>query len=160
MSKTQSPFDAMFEMQRTAIKQNQKAIEQTLDLQKQTVSVFTTGLKQSAAASEQTRDVTKTGIDMYFDAIEAAVPGDVSGVEQLRANVHEQLDTAGELNDEAWENVEALVDQNVESFEEFTRTYETMVGDSFDALLSATEYAEEQTSSATEAIEAQIEQSE
>lgn len=160
MSHTQTPLDTMFELQRTAIKQNQKAVEQTLDLQKQALSVFSSGLKQSAATREQTADVTKTGIDMYFDAIEAAVPGNVSGLEQLRANVHEQLDTAGELNDEAWENVETLFEQNVESYEEFAATYETMVGDSFDALLSATEYVEEQTSSATEAIETQIEQSE
>jgi nucleoid-associated protein YejK len=131
-------------------------MKQMLDVSKRTNETMLKALETGIDASEQTTGVTKSAVDAYFNALEASVPGNAEGIQQLRESVHEQIDAGNEIQAETWSAVHELAEQSVEAADEFADNYSTVVDDSYDAFLESHERLEEQTVSAAESVEVPI----
>lgn len=155
MSTQQNPIGTMFELQRTTIENTQEMIHQTVDAQVRAADMFAEAIERGDAAREQGEDVTVAAVDAYFDAMASVVPGDAEGVEGLRETVLEQVEVAGEINEDVWEATQEFAEQNAATFEEFAAEFETMVDDSFDAFLRTHEQTAAGTQRATDAVQQQ-----
>lgn len=158
MSNQQNPIGTMFELQRTTIENTQEIVHQTLDAQVRATGMIAEGVERSEAALEQGEDVTVAAVNAYFDALSSTVPGDAEGVEGLRETVLEQVEVAGEVNEDVWEATQEFAEQNAAAFEEFAAEYETIVDDSFDAFLQTHEQAAAGAQQATDAVQQQAQQ--
>lgn len=164
MSTNQNPIAATFEIQRDAVLQSQKTVQQSLEFGARASEMYVEALKSSAVAAEGSTDVTKAAVNTYFDALVASVPGNAEGIEELRASVLEQVDAGAEIGAETRAAIEEAAEENVETYEEFAEAYAELVDDSFDAFLAAHDdvaehatAAAEQATAAAEEFEAQLE---
>jgi hypothetical protein len=153
MTRTTTPIDAMFEMQRTAIQQSQRAFERSLKFNRRTADLFVEAIRTGESAREQGLAVTEAAVDAYFDAVEATVPADAGGLEELRATAHEQLEATGELQADTVDRLTRLVEENADASEEFVDEWAATVEEGFDAALSASEQFEQRTVAAAETID-------
>ena len=158
MSQSQQSITTMFDMQRSAVLQSQRTFEQMLDIGKRTNETMLKAMETTMDASQQSTDVTKSAVDAYFSALEASVPGNAEGLQQLRASVHEQIDASNEIQAETWQAMHEMAEQNVAAAEEFTDSYTEVLEDSFDSFLEAHERLEQQTVSAAESVEVPIDE--
>lgn len=147
----------MFDLQRSVLKQNQRSLQQGIDLQKQAVTAFANSLDAQRSAHRQTVEVGKSAVDVGLNAIESSLPPNVD-VDDVRESIDEQYEALDEINDQSWDSFERSVEDATGAFEEMSEGYRTIVDDSFDALIRVHDGIEAQAAHAVEAVEAGAEQ--
>ena len=111
MSTQSNPIATMFEMQRNAVRQSQRALEQAFDAQMQFSKVMVEGMKTGESARESNLDVQKSAVNAYFDALDASVPGEAASFKELREAVLDQMDAASEVQDDTWAAMEEVFEE-------------------------------------------------
>lgn len=139
MAETQ--ISGVFEMQRTMIEQNRKAVDQFLDVQRAASESFIEGLEGLKRMQEQNVELTQDAVHAYFDTLEQ-LSGDADFGE-VRELVDENFGTIEEAHADAWAGVLQSVEDGQDSVEEYTETYGDLVDSSFDSFLDAHEAVEE-----------------
>ena len=144
MSEYSSPVSVAFELQRSAIRGTQDAVENGVRAQKNLNEAFVGGFGPARETSERGTDMIRSGIDAYFDAIESAVPAG-SGFGELREMMHEGLDAVEKSQLDALGGFEANFDQTADSSAELFDEFLAALDEQVAALLDAHEDLEEQT---------------
>jgi hypothetical protein len=153
MAETQ--VSSVFEMQRTMIEQNRKAVSQFMDVQRAASESFVEGLEGLKRIQEQNVELTQDAVHAYFDTLEQ-LPGDAD-FDEARELVDENFDTLEEAHAEAWAGVLESIEDGQDSVEEYTETYGDLVDSSFDSFLDAHESVEKDLSEA-EAIDIHVDE--
>ena len=157
MSQNDSPIGPVFEFQRSALESTHRVFERSVEFQQAVNGALLDGFDSASGVSERGDDLVRRGVDAYFDALETAVPGDSSVVEDLRENVEEQLDALEESRADVLERVEENLQESTDSVDEALDDLLESLDDQVQSLLETSEDLEDQTVEALENLEAGIE---
>lgn len=149
-----NPLSMAFELQRRTIEQSNEALKRSLDFQQQLNESLLGGLDSGTEAHKQSTELTRKSMHAALDTIESAVPGSVTGIEQVRQAVDEQFDAAEQAGDEMAE----LAEEGIENAEAAAQSYVDSIDQQLSVLLDAHEDIETQTEAFLDQTETQLEQ--
>lgn len=153
MSDTTNPFDAMFDLQRTAVKQTQKATLDTIEAQQQAFEAMTDSVGQYGEFAEQNAEFTKNAWMAVFDSLEAGLPEDAADFDEARSFVEEQVDMTVDSQDEFVANLAEAMEESNAALDSYYDNYTEAVETAFENVLAGHEQLEESVSEATEDID-------
>lgn len=152
MSQTNSPINAVFDLQRNVIEQTHEAVKRGLDTQQELGEVFV-DFGPAKQANERNYDAIRTVVDVYFDTVESTMPGQQDLLSDFRATVNEQLDDLEANQLEAIEVMEGNVQVGSETVNELCERLIVALDEQFEAVLDAHKNAEDQTFEIFEGLE-------
>ena len=145
-----NPFQAAFDLQRTAVEQTHKATLDAVEMQKTAANQMTDNLEAIEQAQAQGTEMSRDAIHALFDALGNVNPDmDMSEMQEL---VDEQFDAFEETHAETWDAVYETTDDGIEGFEGAADSYAEFIDSSFDGFLDAHEQVEESTTEAAEQV--------
>ena len=144
-------------MQRDALEGTHEVIERSVEFQQDVNARMLDAVEPARDVSERGTDLVRTGVETYFDAIEAAVPGDQEVVADIRETIDEQLETLEETQTDALDELEADLEDGADSVDELLEEFLETLDEQLDSLLEAHEDLEEQTAEAVGDLEAAVE---
>ncbi len=158
MSEYTTPISTAFELQRSSIKQSHRALENSVDMQKQFNAAVLDSFDSTEEAQKKGVELTRTALHSYLDAVEASMPGVGGSVEEFRASIDEGFDAFAENHAEAFDTVEAEVEKGTEAYDEMLADYLEAVNEQIETLLETHEEFEGQTLDSFEQAETQFEE--
>jgi len=153
-----TPVTATFEMQRTAIKQSQQAVEQSMAFQQNVGQAFLDSLDTQESAQRRGVELGQQAIHGYLDAVESTVPGVAGTVDEVRDAVDEQFEFLLENHAEAFESLESELGEGIDAYDELTTDYVEAMSEQIEMVLEANEEFEGQSVEAVEGMQEQVEQ--
>ncbi|PSP73553.1 hypothetical protein BRC86_09055 [Halobacteriales archaeon QS_3_64_16] len=153
MSTYTTPIDAMFETQRSAIKQGQQATKQTLEFQRNASRMALSGLKSSESAQRQGVELLESGAHSYLSAVEAMTPGAQAGTGQLRRQTDELFGQLKTSHADVFATLTEEAERGVRSYDELTAEYLDAMDEQLETLLDAHTDIQSQVLKATEGYE-------
>jgi hypothetical protein len=151
-----TPVSTAFEMQRSAIKQSQQALESSFEFQKRMNAAMLGGFDTTEDAQRQTVEMAEAGIHSYLDAVEAGVPGSAATIEQVRETVETQFESLYEAHAEAFDVAEGEFEKGVDTYDDMATEYLATLNDQIEMMLQSHEETEKQVLSAFEQAESQM----
>lgn len=145
----------VFEMQRTMIKQNKKAFDDTVHAQKSVFGTMVDGFEANQQFNERNAEMTRSALHAYIDAVENSLPEGADDFDQYREIIDETFDTVEESQADAWASAIEAIHESSEAYEEFADSYVDAVDSSFDAFLENHERLEASFDETAETIEVQ-----
>ena len=145
-----TPVTTAFELQRRTIEQSQQAFKQSLAFQQNVSQAMLDSLDSQESAQRRGVELTQTMFHSYLDALEAAVPGVDSYVEELRATVDEQVAFLLENHEEAFDAFESEYSEGTAAYDELTGDYVEALDEQVSLLIEAHEEIEGQSVEAGE----------
>jgi hypothetical protein len=146
----------LFEMQRTMINQNRKAIEDGIEAQKTAMSAMVDGIESSRDLAERNVELSRSTMHDYLDAVENVTPEDATDFDALRESVDESFEAFEEGQSGAWESMHETIEESNVAFGEFADSYMETVDSSFDAFLESYDQFEESVDTAAEGVEVPV----
>jgi hypothetical protein len=153
-----TPVSTVFEMQRSAIRQGQQAIESGVEFQKRLNAAALDGVEVTEEAQRGTVEMTENAVHSYLDVVEATVPGAASMTGQVRETVDGQFDTLYQTHEEAFDVTEGEFAKGIDAYDEMAVDYLAALNDQIEALLDAHEEIEGQTLDSFRQAESQFEE--
>lgn len=144
MSDVTSPVSAAFDFQRNAIEQTREAFKRSVETQ-QSFGESLVDLGPAKQANEHTYELARATVDIYFDALQAAIPGQQAAMAPYRDAVEEQIETLEATHVEAIETFEANVREGGNASEELFEEITENLDEQFEQVLKAHENVEDQT---------------
>jgi len=157
MSETQNTIASLFEMQRRALEQGQQTLEQNMAIQRQMTDAVLDTMNSQKETQKKGVGVLRSTTDAYLDAFDAALPGETRGVEDMHTAVEDQFAALDEVHSQMWEAFERNVRENADAYESLSDRYLSAMNESVDLMLEANRQWEEQSVTATEAVEETVE---
>ncbi|MDY6818301.1 MAG: hypothetical protein SVG88_06530 [Halobacteriales archaeon] len=154
---TNDTITTVFDMQRSAIEQAQKAFKRTADLQVEASDALESSLEAQKSLQKQSTAMSERLVLSYLDTVASSAPGEEVDVEELKATVEEQFDALDEVQDDTWEAVTNTLEEVESTSESFTDQYVETVDAAFDSFLDAHERVESQMTEAAEAVDIDVE---
>lgn len=158
MSQNDTTVGIVFDLQRSAIEGTHEVVQNSVQFQQEFNARLIEGFGPARDVSQVNNDLVRTGFAAYFDAVEAALPGEREVFADVRSTVDEQLDTLEESQAEALDQLEANLREGVDSVDEFLDDFLGQVDEQIESVLDAHEDLEDQTVDALEDLEAQVEE--
>lgn len=155
MSNT-NPVSLAFDVQRNTVEATHEAVTKSLEAQREVSDTFV-DFGPAKQVQEHTTDATRTAIDMYFDAVEATVPGVEGLLGDARSTVHEQLETFEATQTDALETVEASLQDSTVSVDERMDAVLSVLDEQIESFLEAHEDVEARTVEAFDGYEGDLE---
>lgn len=152
-----NPISTAFKMQRATIDGGQEAFRRSLDLQRGMLRGYANAISSQRAVQRQTLAVSRQSTNVFLDVLESWLPDDTPWLVEFRTVVSEQFEAIDDLSDQSWETFESLVRENVEAYDEVSQETLDALDDAFEAAREMQVRLEEQTMSATEAIDIDVE---
>lgn len=156
MSEPNSPVSVVFDLQRNAIEQTHKAVTRGVETQQQFGEMLV-DLDPAKQTTERSYEAVRTVGDVYFDAVESAMPGQQDLLVDVRATVDDQLDTLEATQVETIETFETNVQEASASADDRRAEFITALDEQFEAVLDAHEAVEAQTVEAFDGFEGDLE---
>jgi hypothetical protein len=147
------PITQMFDMQRTAVKQTQKATTDAIEAQKAMADLFVDSMQSTGSIMEQNATLTKQSWHAIFDAMEANMPEGTVDFDQFRDLVDEQVDMTAESQEELVASFQEAMQEGSDAWKDYADSYTDVVDSSFDSFIEAHEEAQSNWSRASEQIE-------
>jgi gas vesicle protein len=151
-----TPLTTTFELQRKTLSQGQRAIEGSLEFQKEMTGAALDTLEVHESSQRQAVEFLQDSFHRTLDAAEG-LPGAASMTEEVRTTVDEQYDELLAAHEDAFDTIESELDDGFESYDEMTVEYLDTLDEQLDMLLEAHEDLEEQSVEATEQVSEQVE---
>lgn len=148
-----NPATPMFEMQRTAIAQNQQFVQDAVDAQLSMFDLMADGVEANRSMTERNVEFSQSTLHAYLDAVESAMPEEAGDLDDFRAAADEGVDAWNESQAEAWDALIEAVHSSGDAYEEFADTYLEAVDASFDAFLETHEEVEAAVDETVEDVE-------
>ncbi|WP_245853059.1 helix-hairpin-helix domain-containing protein [Natrinema ejinorense] len=143
MSQSESPIRAMFDAQRTAVKQSQQLFKQGMATQRNADTMALTGLKGQKSLQRQQLEIAQAATHGYLSATAAMLPSDDA------PEVHRTIDEAfGQLettHTEFYDALERELERDVDSANELSEEFVDALDEQTDQLLEMTRSVEDQT---------------
>lgn len=156
MSEPNSPVSVVFDLQRNAIEQTHKAVTRGVETQ-QHFGETLVDFEPAKQTTERSYEAVRTVGDVYFDAVESAMPGQQDLLADVRAAVDDQLDTLEATQVETIEAVETNVQEASAAADDSRAEFITALDEQFEAVLDAHEAIEAQTVEAFDGVEGDLE---
>jgi hypothetical protein len=118
---------------------------------------YTNAISSQREVQRQTLAVSRQSTNVFLDVLESWLPDDTPWLVEFRTVVSEQFEAIDDLSDQSWETFESLVRENVEAYDEVSQETLDALDDAFEAAREMQVQLEEQTMSATEAIDIDVE---
>lgn len=150
------PVSLVFDLQRNAIEQTQQTFKRSLDAQRKFAEAVM-DFGPAKQVHDHTTTATRRALDVYFDAIEATIPGATAPLADVRSTIDEQLDTLEDTQSEAIETVESNMQSGTESLEDPFEGFVDALDEQMERLLAAHEDVEARTVEAFDGYEGSIE---
>ena len=153
-----TPVSTAFEIQRSAIRQGQQAIESGVEFQKRLNAAALDGVEVTEEAQRGTVEMTENAVHSYLDVVEATLPGAANMTGQVRDTVDGQFDALYRTHEEAFDVTEGEFAKGVDAYDEMAVDYLAALNDQIEALLEAHEEIEGQTLESFRQAETQFEE--
>ena len=153
MSAYTTPIDAMFETQRSAIKQSQQATKQAIEFQRNANRMGLSGLKSTESAQRQSVELLESGTQGYLSAVEAMTPGAQADTDQLRRQTDELFGQLKTSHADVFETLTEEAERGVRSYDELAAEYLDAMDEQLEALLDAHADVQSQVLEATKGYE-------
>ena len=157
MSEAQNPFASMFEMQRRAMEQGQRTLEQSVTMQQQLTDAFLDTMDSQRETQKKGVGVMKSATNAYLDAFETSMPGETAAIEDAHTAVDDQFEAFDEVHSQMWDAFERNVRENANAYRNVSDRYLTMMNDSLNFAIEANRQWQEQSVAATQAVEEGLE---
>lgn len=158
MSAYTTPVTVLFEAQRSAIEQSQRATEQAVQFQNQLNHIALSGLKSQESVQRQGVELLQAGTHSYLSTVDAMTPGARTSTAQLRRRTDEAFEQLKHNHADLFESVEHEAEQGLDSYEELSAEYLDALDEQLDVLLDAHEDIQSQSVEALEELEARTEE--
>jgi len=145
-------FTPLFELQRTMIDQNRKALHEGVRAQQSAVEALHESFEGQETLAERNAELSRSAIHAYVDAVEDVLPEDAAEFGEIREAVDEGFDAVEESQADAWTAMVDAVEESNVAYEELTDSYLEAVDSSFDAFLESHEQVEQNFDAAAENI--------
>ncbi|MFC6716616.1 helix-hairpin-helix domain-containing protein [Natrialbaceae archaeon GCM10025810] len=154
MSQSESPVRALFDVQRTAIKQSQQAIKQGLAVQRSTDKLTKNTLKAQESVQRQGLELAQATAHSYFGAAAAFASAGQSGGQQIHSEAQQGSPTQAidqtfaqlkETHSEFYDTLERELDRGIDSFDDLSEEYVEALDEQVDGLMESTRTVEDQT---------------
>jgi len=132
MSEHNTPFDAMFEMQRQTINQSREFLHQSVELGKQTNRIALESIESNRSVQSKGTEVAHTVMSATLDSMAATMPGSDAMMRNMRTVVDDQFDAADEVNAEFWEAMHDVLEENIDVYDSMADQYLAAVDDTCD----------------------------
>lgn len=149
---TETPFTQMFDVQRTMIQQSNQVFKQGLALQREAIKAFRSTFDTQESTQRQNVEATQRAVDAYFEALEDA-GADGMGLAAVQEVVDEQFAVLLDVHEQSWDAIERLTEENAAAYDEYLTQLESVVDDSTEAALDATERTRGRTEVVVESVE-------
>nr|WP_241430908.1 helix-hairpin-helix domain-containing protein [Natronolimnohabitans innermongolicus] len=154
MSQSESPIRAMFDVQRTAVKQSQQLFKQGLSVQRNVDSMALTGLKGQESLQRQQLELAQAMAHSYVDATAAILPGDEpSDAHRVTDETFAQLKTT---HAEFYDALERELERDVDTADEFSGEFVDALDDQTHQFLEMTRSVEDQTVESVDELSGQL----
>lgn len=152
-----NPVTTTFELQRKTLKQGQKALEQTVELQQEMAQGTVELIDSSEVAQRHAVDFQHKTAHTALDNVEQMLPGSEASMEQVREFVDEQFQFLLENHADAFEALRGELENGVDAHGELSDDYLETVDEQLSLLLQAHEDLETQSIEMSEQVEQQVE---
>ncbi|WP_435156616.1 hypothetical protein [Haladaptatus sp. DFWS20] len=152
-----NPFAPMFEMQRHSMKQGQKMVEQSIEIQSEMTDSFVKAVESQKSTQTKGLDAWKSATEASLDAVDEMTPSDSSTVTNMHDAIDDQFDALTHVHDQVWKSIERNVENGIDVSEDVTESYRSFVDESVGMALEANEQFEEQSEAAVDATEFETE---
>ena len=139
MSEGTDPIGVGFELQRNAIEASRKALEESVEFQREVGETLVGGVGTTEDAQKQGVEMTRRALYAYLGTVESTVPGSEDAVAEIRETVDEQFDTLEARHAEAFESVTEELEAGSDTYEEFASESLGTLTEQLDALLETHE---------------------
>jgi hypothetical protein len=152
MATTETPFQQILDVQRTAIEQSNQLFKQNLAMQREAIEAFRGTFDTQESVQRRSVEATQRAVDAYFEALEDA-GADVMGVPEVHEAVDEQFAVLLDLHEQSWDAFDQLAEEHAAAFDDYLDQLESLADDSTEAALDTTGQAHEQTEIVVESVE-------
>ncbi|MDF9744822.1 helix-hairpin-helix domain-containing protein [Natrinema salsiterrestre] len=142
MSQSESPIRAMFDAQRTAVKQSQQLFKHGMATQRNVDTMALTGLKGQASLQRQQLALAQAATHGYVSATAAMLPSD--DAPEAHRTIDETFDQLQSTHTEFYDALEREVERDVESANELSEEFVDALDEQTDQLLEMTRSVEDQ----------------
>nr|WP_252487917.1 helix-hairpin-helix domain-containing protein [Natronococcus sp. CG52] len=143
MSQSESPIRAMFDVQRSAIKQSQQLFKQSLAAQRNADHIALTGLKGQESLQRQQLEIGQAATHGAVSAMAAMIPGDDQP--SAHRSIDESFAQLKTTHEEFYDAVERELERDVESIDELSEEFVDAMEDGTEQLLESSHTIEDQT---------------
>ncbi|MFW5965603.1 MAG: hypothetical protein ACOCP3_02515 [Halodesulfurarchaeum sp.] len=154
---TESPFGAVFEMQRELIDRSLEVAEESVSAPAEVGSAMQSRADEHVDVHQRAITVGRQQIEAILDAMEAAIPSEEASLENLRESVDEGFDDLLAAHDEAVESREQAVKAGIDEYETAVEDVLEFLDTQLDLLNRANEDFGSRTVDALEALLGQYE---
>ncbi|MGQ3411388.1 helix-hairpin-helix domain-containing protein [Natrinema sp. LN54] len=143
MSQSESPIRAMFDVQRTAVKQSQQLFKQGMATQRNVDTMALTGLKGQESLQRQQLELAQAATHGYLSATAAMLPSDDDP--EAHRTIDETFEQLKTTHAEVYEALERELERGVDSADELSGEFVDTLDEQTAQLLEITEAVEDQT---------------
>lgn len=152
-----TPITTTFELQRRTLAQGQRAIEGSIQFQREMANAAIDTLELQEASQRQAVEFLQDSVHRTLDAFEG-IPGAAGMTDEIRTTVDEQYEELLEGHAEAFDTVESEFGGSLDAYDEMTAEYLDTLDEQLDTLLEAHEEFEHQSIEATQQVGEQVEE--
>lgn len=161
----QNAVQDMVQWQQNALRQGQRAFEQTIDMQQNMAeSMWRNNLETSRNVQRQGTDLARNWMDAFFGAMGTPMmPQFRMGTmmpqeetDRMRKNLQEQFEELDEAQDEAWEAFGESLDESIQAYEDLTESQKELVNRSVDSVMEVEASMGEEVARVTEQMGEQV----
>lgn len=142
-----------FEMQREFINQNQKMMEQTMEMQMKGMNAFGNASDAGESAHQHVVELNRQMAESYFDALEQSMDEWNASLKDARKAVEQGFDEVEEIQKETWDAFREEVEEATKSYDEMTRNFVEVFESTVESMLDAQQEAEERVVDTAQQVE-------
>ncbi|MFB1065948.1 helix-hairpin-helix domain-containing protein [Natrinema sp. H-ect4] len=143
MSHSESPIRAMFDAQRTAVKQSQQLFKQGMATQRTVDTMALTGIKGQKSLQRQQLELAQAATHGYLSATAAMLPSD--DAPEVHRTIDETFDQLKSTHAEFYDALERELERDVDSANELSEEFVDALDEQTDQFLEITRSVEDQT---------------
>lgn len=151
-----APASTMFELQRTALEQGQRALETGVAFQTNTSRFLVDGMERQKRTQRRVLALQHVAVHRICNRIDERTPGPNPATDAVREVVDEQYSRLYELNDETFDRYVADLEVGVDAYDDVSAEYLDALSEQVALLVRATETAEAESLDAAEGLAAQL----
>ena len=152
-----NPFAPMFELQRQSIEQGQKMIEQSIEVQNEMTKSFVKVVESQKSAQEKGVDAWKSATETSLNVADATTPTDSTAFTDMQETIDDQFDALSDIHTEVWASAERNIETGTEVSEDVNELFLSFVNDSVEMAMKTNKQFEEQSETAVDATDVEIE---
>lgn len=156
MSQSESPVSAMFDIQRTAIKQGQQTIKQGFSFQRNTDRMAQSMLTMQEAFGRQSLEISHAMTHTLLSSSSAMSGG--ADIREQQRSIDEAFSQLKESHAQLFDTMERGLDRSVEGFDDLSAEYVDAIEEGVEELIESNKAIESQSTRSFEEFNEQLQE--